>query len=344
MQRTLSNLPDYLPPEQARRAGGDGFRYIVYGVSLHSEIPLALPQSNGSGIAQIELRTAAPEYFHEITRNLSLVARSEWYYYAHLENGSSYVRWLGLGEFLVSAGGGRILCRRAPEAPVESFQVYLLGQALSFALVKSGLEPFHATAIVSGDGAVVLLGDCGFGKSTLAASFLRAGDRLLTDDLLLLRSAKAGGLEVYPGPPRIKLFSNIARRFSRSAAQTVPMNALTDKHVIPLAAAQYWPRAVPLRGIYALAAPSETHRRSPIRIETLPLRDAFLTLVANTFNRYIVEPDRLQRQVAEVARLLRVMPVKKIFYPRVLARLPEVRAAILADCAASVNNLAEEIA
>jgi hypothetical protein len=339
----LSNIPeDHFP--QAQRAGGDGFRYVVYGVSLHSEIPLELPQSNGSGIAQIELRTASPENFREITRNLNLVARDNWYYYAHLENGSSYVRWLGLGEFLVSADGGRIVCTRAPEAPVESFQVYLLGQALSFALVKSGLEPFHATAIVSGDGAVVLLGDCGYGKSTLAASFLRAGDRLLTDDLLLLRPAKAGGLEACPGPPRIKLFSNMARRFLRSAARTVPMNALTDKHVIPLTAAQYCTRALPLRGIYALAAPGETHRRSPITIETLPSREAFLALVANTFNRYIAEPDRLQRQLAEVSRVLRMMPVKKLSYPRVLARLPEVRAAILADCAAPVEKFAEKLA
>ena len=81
----------------------------------------------------------------------------------------------------------RITGRQHDEAQEESFQVYLLGQALSYALVNAGFEPLHATAIVVNGGAVVLLGSSGFGKSSLAACFLEAGHRLLTDDLLILR-------------------------------------------------------------------------------------------------------------------------------------------------------------
>ena len=52
--------------------------------------------------------------------------------------------------------------------------------------------------------AVAFLGDSGFGKSSLAAYLLSAGDRLVTDDLLLLQESE--GFLAYPGPPRIKLF------------------------------------------------------------------------------------------------------------------------------------------
>ena len=306
------------------------FRYSVYGISLHSEIALSLPEQSGPGLADIELCSGTPAAFSKAIGDTEVQRRSDWYQFAPLEDGSSYVRWTGLGEFLVSPGGERITCRRAPEAPFESFQVYLLGQALSFALVKSGFEPLHATAIDVNGEAIVLLGDSGFGKSSLAACFLAAGHALLTDDLLLLQLA-AGRFEAHPGPPRIKLFPAMARRFLRRAATGVPMNAETEKLVIPLGLRESRRLPLPLRAIYALAAPCETRHTRRILIETLSQRDAFLTLLANTFNYIVVDPDRLQRQMTETNRLVNQIAVRKLSYPRSLSQLPSVRAAILSD-------------
>src|SRR5262249_34855310 len=146
--------------------------YGVYGVSLQSEIPLCLPEASTPGPTTIELATAHADVFARAIAGTELVPCADWYQYAHLPDGSSYVRWKGLGELLVSAGGNRIHCRQEPGALTESFQVYLLGQALSFALVKAGFEPLHGTAVVENGEAIVFLGDGGYGKSTLAASFL----------------------------------------------------------------------------------------------------------------------------------------------------------------------------
>jgi hypothetical protein len=178
--------------------------------------------------------------------------------------------------------------------------------------------------------AVVLLGDSGFGKSSLAASFVAAGHALLTDDLLLLQPT-AGRFEAYPGPPRIKLFPAMARRFLRRAATGVPMNAETEKLVIPLGPHESCRVPLPLRAIYALAAPQETRHTRRIGIEPLSQRDAFLALLANTFNYILVDPGRLQRQVTETTRLVKQIVVKKLSYPRSLDQLPSVRAAILSD-------------
>ena len=90
----------------------------------------------------------------------------------------------------------------------------MLGQALSFALVRQGFEPLHATVVVVDDHAVAFLGGNAFGKSSLAACFLEAGYRLLTDDLLILRES-SDRILAYPGPPRIKLFPKIAEPVSR---------------------------------------------------------------------------------------------------------------------------------
>src|SRR5262249_15929080 len=128
-----------------------------------------------------------------------------WHRYASLPDGTTYVRWDRVGEILVASDGRSITCRRAEGSSAESFQVSMLGQGLSFAPGKQGFEPLHATAVVVGDQAVAFLGESGHGKSSLAACFLEAGHRLLTDDLLLLQEAH-GRIIAYPGPPRIKLF------------------------------------------------------------------------------------------------------------------------------------------
>ena len=268
---------------------------------------------------------------------MELQSQTEWYQYAQLDDGSSYASWREVGEFLVSADGSRILCARAAGAAVESFQIYLLNQALSFALVQQGFEPLHATTVIVDGEAIALLGDSGFGKSTLAASFLGAGHGLLTDDLLLLSPGKRG-LDAYPGPPRIKLFPSIARRLLGADAQGVAINKLTRKQVITLGGGSLGP--VPLRAIYALAPPQETRGSRRVQIEPLSPREAFFALVANTFNARIVHSRRLQRQVSETAQLLRTIPVKKLLYPRSLTLLPEVRKAILADSLVCEGNAA----
>jgi len=312
--------------EGSVQAGSD-FRYNVYGVSLRSEIALALPEYTHPGFSEIQIQIGSPDAFSALIDQVELKTRSEWFRYAHLSDGSTYVRWDDLGEFLVSSDGRRVVCVPASAASPESFQVYLLGQAISYALVKSGFEPLHATAVEVDGEAIAFLGLSGYGKSSLAACFLAAGHVLLTDDLLLLHTGP-GGLEAYPGPPRIKLFPHMARRFFGKSSG-IPMNLFTQKSVIPFE--QSRARPVPLRAIYSIATPRENRRARKVEMEPLSARDAFLVVVKNTFNYVLVDADRLRRQVLQTTHLVSTIPVKKLSYPRRLDELPSVREAILSD-------------
>ena len=199
-------------PGTAGSAGRAPHRYSVYGITVWSDVHLALPQDAYGNLSEVELRVATETQLAALVRGVAFHPGSnDWYRYGFLADGSAYVRWNGVGEFLVSSDGRRILCRRYEDASTESFQVYLLGQALSFALVKRGFEPLHATTVVVGGKAAAFLGRSGFGKSTLAASFVEAGHSVLTDDLLIVQPFGAGFL-AYPGPPRIKLHPDTARR------------------------------------------------------------------------------------------------------------------------------------
>ena len=182
------------------------YRYGVYGIDVVSDTPLALPDYAHVGLGRVECRSAPASVFLTAMQGVDFDRRSDsWYRYACPHDGSTYVRWDTVGEFLVAADGRRISCHRVEASSLESFQVYMLGQALSFALVKQRFEPLHATVVVVDDHAVAFLGDNASGKSSLAACFLEAGHRLLTDDLLILQDS-SNRILAYPGPPRIKLF------------------------------------------------------------------------------------------------------------------------------------------
>jgi hypothetical protein len=306
-------------------------RYRVYGVSLESDVPLALSVDRGSTRADIDIQSAPARFFrHAIAGAAFEPSLPAWYRYARLGDDSSYVRWQQLGEFLVSPDGRSLKCRAFPGASSESFHVYLVQRALSFALVKQGLEPLHATAVVAGGQAIAFLGNAGAGKSSLAACFLGAGDALLTDDLLLVRGTGDGVL-ASPGPSRLKLYPRVARRLLGNHTSGVPMNPDTKKLIVPVTTEHLWSRPAPLAALYVLRSRGHTTRR--IDIERLEPRAAFVEILKSTFNNLHAGAGRAQRLFAAASRLATDVPVNAIHYPRVLDRLPSVREAVLADAA-----------
>ncbi len=304
-------------------------RYCVYGIEIASDAPLALPEYQHADLGALECLSAPAAYFREATSDGRSASRSHgWYEQAFLEDGSTYVRWDSVGEFLVAPDGRRITSRRFTTSSPESFQVYMLGQAISFALVKQRLEPLHATAVVANGRAVAFLGSSAFGKSTLAACFLEAGCRLLTDDLLVLQQ-RADRIVAYPGPARIKLFPGMARRFLDVAEGPVRMNAGTEKLILPLDGRASFAAPAKIDAVYSLSAPSEAGRQASVSIETLSPRAGFLELLKGTFNRALTSPQRLERQFRAMVNLAERLPINKLVYPRSVERLRDVRAMVL---------------
>jgi hypothetical protein len=311
-------------------------------VSISSELPLPFPEPRGRiepELCKLEIRVSSKPISDALGQETALHRKPfPGFYFSEMPDASNYVCWDEVGEVLISKDGDLITCRAFPQAESESFQVYLLGQALSFALVKSGFEPLHATAVTVNDRAIAFIGDCGFGKSTLAAAFLQAGHRLLTDDLMLSQTI-THGIVAYPGPARIKLFPKMARKFLTDASSAVPLNPKTQKQIISLNNTQVCSEAMPLAAVYVLASPNKANDVS-VRITPLTEREAFVSLLGSTFNRVIVEPDRLRRQFDAAQTLANNVTIRKLSYPRSLEHLPLVREAILSDLCAVKSDIA----
>jgi hypothetical protein len=305
----------------------------MYGLRITSWLPLPEVSAEGPVVAEVEIREGSSAIFSEAMREVAKRGvDSKFSCDIFLPDGSTYARWSGLFDFLISGDGRTVYARPLGNTSSEVLQTYLLGQVLSFVLLKVGIEPLHASSVVIKKTAVAFMGDCGFGKSTLAAAFLDSGYPLLTDDLLVLRPEERGFFAC-AGVPRIKLFPENAKNVLGPGMHGTPMNHLTRKLIIPLRKIQVHNCAVPLAAIYALAAPDRCAKRNSVQIRTLSPRRAFVELTRNTFNSVVRDPGRLQRHFAHVSALATRVPVKLISYPRKPELLPAVRDAILADLA-----------
>jgi hypothetical protein len=255
-----------------------------------------------------------------------------WAQYAELPDGSSYRRWTGLFEFIVMPDARRIHARKLNDTHDEALLAYLLVDALSFSMVRLGWEPLHATAVVTGNGAAAFLGESGDGKSTLAALFVHGGFKLLTDDMLILTAGDEAFL-AQPGPPRIKLYRAIATRIFGASYQGVPMNAATEKLIIPLDNEQTVSEPCPLKTLYLIhREPDSEAPRQPV-IRRLSPADALPRILGGMAGHCPSGPDRLRRQFDFVTRLVARVPIKTLSYRRQQDEMWLVRDAVLADLA-----------
>jgi hypothetical protein len=306
--------------------------YPLYGVRLRSAWRFPFHAGSSPSQSEISLVSRAPSFFDDVRAQAGLSDVSGWGVYHPLCDGSAYVRWANTLEAVVSNDGRQVACRRLGNAPAEVLHGYLLGAVLSFALIRQGIEPLHATVVAVDGVAVALMGDCGYGKSSLAAAFLRDGHRLVTDDLLILGTS-AGGLVAHPGAPRLKLFPRMARRMFGPRVQGIRMNRYTPKLIVPLGPAQYHASPIRLAGIYVLSPPRPPNpaTRPTVQRRKLTQRQACIELVRNTFNMAVTDGARLSRQLALAGDVVRDIPLKRLSYLRVPSTLAVARDAILAD-------------
>jgi hypothetical protein len=268
-------------------------RYRLYGLTI--EAPWRLPCPTSRDPVDVKFTRS---------RRQPTERRDEWFWREVSPDGSQHLVWTDHAEFRLSPDVSTIAYLPLTLANPSTIETFLLGQVLSFALLRRGLEPFHATVLEREERAVGLLGPSGQGKSTLAAAMLRRGWRMLTDDLMVL-----DGLDVLPGLPRIKLFPRSANMLGIRGR---PIARGSTKEFVPLPPSMFCEGRVPLSRLLVL----RTTRASRCTIRRLTAKSALVSLTSNTFNTRVTEGARLRQQFSESARIATSVPVSSVSYPR----------------------------
>ncbi|MGE0492720.1 MAG: HPr kinase/phosphorylase [Vulcanimicrobiota bacterium] len=138
---------------------------------------------------------------------------------------------------LIRIAGGSILnydpsqtcCRK-------QLRAVILGSGIAAILYQRGQLALHASCVVVDGQAILLAGNSGVGKSTLAAAFHQRGYAVIADDLLTLRP-DGNRLLVEPSVVRLKLWSDSARALGISTSRLeVFSNGPRPRYLLPLPA------------------------------------------------------------------------------------------------------------
>jgi hypothetical protein len=300
----------------------------VYGIRVTSDIPLGLScdeeNSGTRSLAAVSFVDGAEDHFDGFA-----TARTdgESFVFDEAPDGTAYLRWRHLYEFAVAADGSRVTCRPLDGCDVSVLQNFLFGQVLAVALVRQGIEPLHAAVIAIGGAAIAFLGDCGYGKSTLLASFTDAGYRSVTDDMLIL-DRHNGELLAVPGPGRVKLLPDSARLFFEDVAG-VRLTASTQKRAFTFHDSKQQRSTVPLRMLYVLPTPAERESTRSIEIRPVSRAAVVPAIVANTFTTQVVSRARLARQFEHATAVASGVDAFQLHYPAGLDHLPAIGRAIV---------------
>ncbi len=240
------------------------------------------------------------------------------------------LRFTDVADYYV--GDDRIDCHLRDPLRRYLVEIELLGPVLSFWLERRGLPTLHASAVDVGGLAVAFLSSKHGGKTSLAATLLRQGYSLLTDDVLPLEE-RGGTFLGRPGYPQMRMWPDQAARYLERWQELELIHPGYSKRRVPVGPGglgRFCDASRPLACIYL------PQRRSGASggVEIVPLkpRDAAIELVRHSFSPYLVDAMGWQAERLDFfARLVQRVPVRRVLYSSGFEHLPAVRDGILED-------------
>lgn len=121
----------------------------------------------------------------------------------HCERNIGWFRWHGYGSFLIT-NGTKIEYQLEPDVDKLFVNELFLCLAFFYILYQRGLISMHGSGLVWGDKTIIVSGQSGSGKSSLAEAILKEGAKFLADDTVAV-SIDENGIYAKPAYPQQKL-------------------------------------------------------------------------------------------------------------------------------------------
>lgn len=243
-------------------------------------------------------------------------------------DGWHVLRFMGAADFFVR--DERVLAVLHDPAYAFAVDIWFLGTVLTYWLELRGVPVLHAASVEVPGGAVGFVADHGAGKSTLVASFVAAGFRLLGDDVLPL-DRREGRTWARPGYPQMRMWPEQARRLLGSEAGLARVQPSVPKLFTRVGAGGFGTFCPEPRPLLALYLPRRADG-GDVAIEPVGFAEGVTWLLRHSFLTGLVEASGLAAaRFGRFADVVRQVPVRRLTYPSGFDRLAEVRAAVLAD-------------
>jgi hypothetical protein len=305
-------------------------RYAVYGLTIVSNRPIEgmLPPIAGAdevsidfaGVAEVQLPAHPPLCAIDRYQTLWQIDGDR---YLLL-----YESWLDPADaWTVAVARNGLTVRWSSGVDPTDIPTVLQGGTFSCLLLLRDVPALHAAAIDTGNGAILILGDSGAGKSTTAAALIRGGCRLVADDTAALE-VRAGEVVVHPGLPRLRILEDSARALGWDVAD-LPAVFRSDCN------ARKWfidggntsNAALPVKAIYVLA--TRVPGSGATRIVPMRATTALRELLKHSHAAAVPDRVHTQRLFASLRSIAELVPVCEVRAADGLESLPALASALL---------------
>ena len=214
----------------------------------------------------------------------------------------------------------------------EAATAHLLSnQVLPRVAAHEGACLVHAALAYRDSAAILVMGESGYGKSTLAVSLRTSGWTLAGDDCVIVDALDSAPVAAAVAPS-LRLLPDSRERYFPEATALLPIAPYSTKCAVPDAVA---PNAAPvaLEAIFVLDDPEQG---TDVRSRRLRETEAAIAFLDNSMALDPSDRDHAQVRFLQACSLARRLPVYSLSYPRKYSVLPKVHAAIEAQLGASV--------
>lgn len=247
--------------------------YRIYGLRVQSQIPFseAVPETAGEAEVKIVfgripdfLREAAQKGYGTWTNGFA----SAWF---RVRDGTQvYVE-----------GGSRITVELSEEPQLPAITSLLLSAGKALICLQRGEPFFHGSALYTGEQAILLCGESGAGKSTVAMELLQRKLGFLADDTVRVHPGTVGML-AEPSYPQQKLCRDMALKCGKPLEELIYIDEERDKYAWRRQDC-YRKEAALLGKIFLLRKDTASGHEDAVRIRSITGKEALETLSAQLY-------------------------------------------------------------
>ncbi len=206
-------------------------KYRLYGFIIESDIEFAqlVPEDLDNEFDTEIISVKKDSISYEVNKRLE---NEEKNYKVGFDLSFFRNKW---GYYLVK-NGREIFYELNENASIDDIKPFILGYSMAMVLLQKNILAIHCSAVCApeglGDGAILIAGESGVGKSTITRKLLEMGYRLMADDVAAVR--KDENTLVYPAFPYQKLCRNEVEKRKFDMDELIYIGEDKDKFLVPV--------------------------------------------------------------------------------------------------------------
>ncbi|MCR4902030.1 MAG: hypothetical protein K6A23_04165 [Butyrivibrio sp.] len=189
--------------------------------------------------------------------------------------------------YLVITDGNKIIYKLKPDGNENYLRSFILGYGMAMLFLQRGEIAVHCSALSTNNGAVIIAGESGSGKSTITTALLNEGMSLMADDMAIVSPGENSAI-AYPAFPYQKLCRDAALSNNEDLSKLIYIDEDKDKFLIPYKG-NFDLSGYPVKAMFVLLGEVDSDK---IELQEIKGFQKMLICANNLFLRKLLKDDK----------------------------------------------------